>query len=120
MKVSVSSITSAVNKINDITSGDKQIPGVLLDLSDGLLKVCYSDGHKSFTENVSVETEETDKIGGVVVDFSQLKRAVDNCQPSGIIKIDEITFEYKERVITVSADQKFNEVDENGSVVQME
>ena len=117
MKVSVSSITSAVNKINDITSGDKQIPGVLLDLSDGLLKVCYSDGHKSFTENVSVETEETDKIGGVVVDFSQLKRAVDNCQPSGIIKIDEITFEYKERVITVSADQKFNEVDENGSVV---
>lgn len=117
MKVSVNKITSAINKINDITSGDKQIPGVMLDLSENLLKVCYTDGHKSFIEHIEVETEETDKMGAVVVDFAMIKRAIDNCQPSGIIKIDEIVFEYKEKVITISADQKFNAVDGDGNVV---
>lgn len=117
MKVSVSKITSAINKINDITSGDKQIPGVMLDLSDNLLKVCYTDGHKSFIEHVEVETEDTDKMGAVVVDFSQIKRAIDNCQPSGIIKIDEIVFEYKEKVITISAEQNFDSVDSDGNVI---
>lgn len=117
MKVSVSKITSAINKISDITSGDKQVPGVLLDLSENLLKVCYTDGHKSFIEHVEVETEETDKMGGVVVDFAMIKRAVDNCQPSGIIKIDEIIFDYKDKVITVSADQNFNAVDGEGNII---
>lgn len=117
MKVSVGKITSAINKISDITSGDKQVPGVLLDLSENLLKVCYTDGHKSFIEHVEVETEETDRMGGVVVDFAMIKRAVDNCQPSGIIKIDEIVFDYKDKVITVSAEQKFNAVDGDGNVV---
>lgn len=117
MRVSVSKITSAINKINDITSGDKQIPGVMLDLSENLLKVCYSDGHKSFIEHIDVETEETDKIGAVVVDFTQIKRAIDNCQPSGIIKIDEIVFEYKEKVITISADQTFSAFDSEGNEI---
>ena len=117
MKVSVSKITSAINKISDITSGDKQVPGVLLDLSENLLKVCYTDGHKSFIEHVEVETEETDRMGGVVVDFAMIKRAVDNCQPSGIIKIDEIVFNYKDKVITISADQNFDAVDGEGNIL---
>ena len=117
MRVSVSKITSAINKINDITSGDKQIPGVMLDLSENLLKICYSDGHKSFIEHIDVETEETDRIGAVVVDFTQIKRAIDNCQPSGIIKIDENVFEYKEKVITISADQTFNAYDNEGNEI---
>lgn len=117
MRVNVSKITSVINKINDITSGDKQIPGVMLDLSENLLKVCYTDGHKSFIEHIDVETDENDKIGAVVVDFAQIKRAIDNCQPSGIIKIDEIVFEYKEKVITIYADLKFSTRDSEGNEV---
>lgn len=117
MRVSVSKITSVINKINDITSGDKHVPGVMLDLSENLLKVCYTDGSKSFTEHIDVETEETDRFGAIVVDFSQIKRAIDNCQPSGIIKIDEIVFEYKEKVITISADQNYDAVDGDGNVL---
>lgn len=116
MEVSVGKITETINRISNITSGDKQIPGVLLDLSENLMKVCYSDGHKSFIEHLTVETDDTDKMGAVVVDFSQIKRAIDNCQPSGIIKVDKIRFEYKDNVITIVADQMLEEQDENGNV----
>jgi hypothetical protein len=118
MRVDITKITSSIRKISDLTSGDKTVPGVLLDLSEGLLKVCYSDGHKSFVEHLSVETEETDKIGAVAVDFEQIKRAIDNCQPSGRIKVSEVTFEYKEKVITVSVNQKFEIIDDSGAVAE--
>lgn len=119
MKVSIGKITSAINKISDITSGDKQIPGVLLDLSENLLKVCYSDGHKSFIEHLEVETEDTDKMGAVAVDFSQIKRAIDNSQPSGNIKVTDVKFVYKNNVITVVADQMLEEKDKDGNVVNV-
>ena len=117
MRVSVAKMTNVINKISDLTSGDKQVPGILLDLSDGLLKVSYTDGHKAFTEHIDVTTEESDRLGDLVVEFEQLKRAITNCQPSGIIKVEDINFEYKEKVITVSADQCFEECDAEGNVV---
>ena len=117
MKANIGDITSAISKISDITSGDKQIPGVMLDISENLLKVCYSDGHKSFTEHIEVETEETDRMGAIAVDFAQIKRAIDNCQPSGIIKVDSINFEIKDKVLTVSAEQLFEHTDDDGNLI---
>ena len=118
MKVELEKITSAINKISDMTSGDKIIPGVMLKLSENKLEVCYSDGHKSLIETLPVETEETDKIGSVVVDFQQIYRAISNCQPSGIIKVSDIYFTYKEKVITVSAEQLFDLKDNEGNVTE--
>lgn len=119
MRVDISKITNVISKINDITSGDKTIPGLLLDLSENLLKVRYSDGHKSFTEDVVVVTDETDRFGAIAVDFTQFKRAIDNCQPSGIIKVSDVTVEYKDKVITVSVNQLFEETDSEGNVVNV-
>ena len=89
MKVNVSKITNAVNKISDLVVGDKSVPGVMFDLSEGVLKVCYTDGNKSLIEELEVENEEGDKLGRVVVSYEQLSRALANCQPSGSIKIDK-------------------------------
>ncbi len=116
MKVELEKITSAINKISDMTSGDKIIPGVMLSLSENKLDICYSDGHKSLIETLPVETEETDKIGSVVVDFQQIYRAISNCQPSGIIKVSDIYFTYKEKVITISAEQSFDLKDTEGNI----
>lgn len=119
MKVNISKITNAINKISDLTSGDKTIPGVLLDLSEDTLKVCYSDGHKSLVEKLSVEVEEGDYIGAIAVDFTQMARAIANCQPSGIIKVEEIRLEYKpNNIVTVSADQNLEVTDDEGNITQ--
>lgn len=108
MRVNVKNMTNVINKIGDITAGDKTIPGVLLDLTeDGILKVCYSDGHKSFIEHINVTREDEDKVGGIVVDFTMLRKALAKCQPSGIIKVDDIQFTYKEKVVTLSVEQKY-------------
>lgn len=118
MIVKVSSITNVINKISDMTSGDKTIPGVLLDLSEDKLTVCYSDGHKSLTEELTVTSEEGDHAGKVVVSYEALSRAIGNCQPSGKICVDEIVFTYKENnILNVSADQKFKLVDNDGNEV---
>lgn len=124
MIIGIKEITSAINKIADLTSGDKIIPGVMLRLKStdddavGVLDVCYSDGHKSLIEELSVDIEETDMIGDIVVAFEQISRAISNCQPSGIIKVDNIYINHVDNnVIRVSAEQYMNITDESGEVV---
>lgn len=119
MIINVKDITGAVKKISNITSGDKQVPGVLLRLNEeALLDVCYSDGRKSFIETLNVTIEDTDKIGSIAVDFSQFKRAIDNCQPSGNIHVSDVAIKYNETTITVSVDQIFEITDEEGNVIE--
>ena len=120
MKVSIEKITSAIGKISDLTSGDKSIPGVMLDLSENLLKVCYTDGHKSLIEKLEVATEDGDNLGQIVVDFVQLSRAISNCQPSGSIKVSDVKFEYKteKRILTISVDQMFENRDAEGNIIE--
>jgi hypothetical protein len=118
MRVDIEKITGAINKITDIVAGDKAIPGVLLDLSDDELKVCFTNGHKSLIEKIAVTNEEGDHKGGIVVDFAQISRAIANCQPSGLIKVSEVVFIYNEatKVVVVSADQNFEIKDDEGNV----
>ena len=122
MIVGVKEITSIINKVSDLTAGDKIIPGLLLkvyknEASEGKLSVCYSDGHKSFIEEIGVLLDETDHIGDVVVSFEQMKRAISNCQPSGIINTDGgIVISYLDNnIIRVSADQYMKIYDNDGN-----
>lgn len=116
MRVDINKITSAVNKVTSMASDLKQKPGVLLDLSENLLKVCFSDSHKSIIEKIEVQTEEGDHFGATVVDYDTLVRAISNCQPSGSIKITDIYFTFKDNnIITVSADQNYEPTDAEGN-----
>lgn len=121
MKVGISKITSVTGKLSDITSGDKTIPGLLLDLSENLLKVCYNDNHKAFIEKLEVETEEGDFLGQIVVDFGQFARAIASCQPSGIIKVSDITFKYNtdRKILTITTNQLFENKDADGNVLDV-
>jgi len=117
MRVDIEKITNAISKVSAITSDLKVIPGVLLDLSDDILKVCFSDGHKSLIEEIGVTMEEGDYTGGFVVTYEQLSRAIANCQPSGIIKVNEVKFTFKEgNIITISTDQSLELRDNDGNI----
>lgn len=124
MRVDIKKITNAINKIADLTSGDKTIPGVLIktikDEASGtsILKFCFNEGHKAIVEEIEVETDANDKIDDYVVSFESLKRAIDNCQPSGIICVNDIVFEYLDNnIIRLSADQTMGIRDAEGNIV---
>lgn len=121
MVVGISKITDVIDNIASLTSGDKTIPGVLLDLDTNLLRVCYATNQKAFIKELEVVTEETDVIGKVAVDFTQLQRAIQNCQPSGIIRVSDVQFIYKSNpnIITISVDQCSEVDDGNGNITSM-
>lgn len=121
MIADVREFNRAINKIADLTNGDKAIPGVMLTLSDeggiGLLKICYSSGRKFSMEELNVNIEEGDVIGSVVTNYEQLKRAVSNCLSSGSIVVDNFRIEYKENILRVSIQQFYEYSDESGEVI---
>ena len=119
MNIAVGKITDAVAKITAITSGDKIIPGILLRVSNDPkpeLAVCYTDGHKAIVEYLDVELDDTDKTGDFVVDYTMFTRALQNCQPSGIIAVDTVSITHKDdRTLQVSAEQKMITRDDDGN-----
>lgn len=119
MKLGISKITSAINKIYDLTSGDKSIPGVLFrpNKEENKLSVCYYDGHKAFVEEIEAVYEDNDKLDDFVVDFDKIHRAILNCQPSGIIKVSEVEFKFiSDSIVRVSAEQFMEVADGDGNV----
>lgn len=107
MKLLVKDITSAIAKLTDFVSGDKTVPGVMLSIGNNEMYVKYSDGRKAFSERVDVETEDGDVSGDIVVDYSSLVSILSKCQPSGIIVVDYIQFNFVQTgKIDIVAEQK--------------
>ena len=106
MRVQLADLTKAIYKIRDIVSGDKTVPGVMLDLTGDKLKVCYSDGRKSFIEIIDAEMEETDIRQKIVLDYKKILDAITACQPSGSLRTDDIQFIFKEnKIVQIVADK---------------
>lgn len=113
MYLDIKQITGAINKISDLVSGDKTVPGVLFRLikddtskDSGVLQVCYSDGHNKATmEEMSVVLEPTDYIGDVATYYEQLVPAIQGCQPHGKIEVDKLRIEYFPETLKLSVDQ---------------
>ena len=63
-------LTSAMSKIRKFAEGQKNVPGVMLDISGDKMKVCYSDGKKSIIEVIDIEQEEPGVQGRIVVPYA--------------------------------------------------
>lgn len=117
MRVKIEAIKSAIDKVSALTSDIKTVPGILLELGGTTLKVCFSDGHKSVIDYVSVEKDETDVDGSYVVGYDQFKRAIDNCMPSGKIVVSDVQITFKaNNIFCVSVEQHYIVKDENGEI----
>ena len=107
MKLLVKDITSAVSKVTELVSGEKVVPGVLLRIGNNEMSVCYTDGRKTLCEPIEVESEDGDITGDIVIDYNRLIGALSNCQPSGRIVVDYITFKFEDnKTIKIEAEQK--------------
>lgn len=112
MIVNIKEVTDALSKINEFASTEKVVPGVMLDISNKTLNLCYSDGHKSLFTSIDCQNEETDVMGKVVVDYKAFYNAIANLQPSGNIKVDDVYMAFKGNLISISAEQKLVMVNE--------
>lgn len=92
MIIDINVINSALDKISDLTSGDKSMPGLLLDIHDEDMDVCYSDGRKSIIDTIPIKTEDGDVKERIAVTYELFKNAINNCKPSGDIIVDNIKF----------------------------
>lgn len=106
MLIRLEEFTKAIAKIQAMASGEKTVPGIMLDISDDGVKVCYSDSRKALVEKVNATVEETDIKGKIVLDYSRVVSAITICQPSGRLKIEELHFDFKpDGKVTLSADK---------------
>lgn len=114
MIVNIKDITSALSKISALTVGDKTIPGVLLDIHDDSVSICYSDGRKSVIEKINAMVEETDRRGQIVVNYQRLSDIISSCQPSGKIVTNDIEIKFMEdSTLKIRAEKKIaHNVDE--------
>lgn len=151
MRIARANLDSAFNKISDFTSNDKQVPGILLNIIkedgaseitvgeqnaetgeteikvigvEGNLKMCYSDTSKHFMNDIKVIVEPTDVLGGVVVDYNQLQRAISNCKTSSGISVNEVVFQFTsnkegKNIIKISADMLYTRNTDDGEQIKI-
>lgn len=127
MKTVLEELTSAVQKVKSFANVAQQIPGVLLDLKEDTMDVCYSDGKKSLIEKVSITREAEDIEGKIVVSYQRLTSIIDMCQPSGEIKTGELSLSFLDgNIINIEAlkymtvQRKTGNQDENGEDIYAE
>lgn len=107
MKLFIKDITAEMNKISELVSGEKNIPGILLAIDETEMKIRYADGKKAYSGRIDIEHEEGDINGEIVVDYNNLMGVINKCQPSGIIVVDYINMLFTEaNVIDIVAQQK--------------
>lgn len=83
-------IATTLNQIQTLIGDDKAVPGLLLNIHDSDIDVCFSNGNKTFIKNISKQTEDNDISGIVVFNFKAFKTAIDACEPIGIIETKSI------------------------------
>ena len=110
MIVDIKQFTNALAKITAFASGEKNVPGVLLDINENFVNVCYSDGRKSVTEQIEATLDDTDLREKIVLNYQRLVEIVSVCQPSGVIHIDSLQFIFGDKnVIKIKVEKKIPE-----------
>lgn len=60
----------------------------------GKLDLCYTDSHKSLIETIDAVVEDSDVLGGVVVEYDVLKRTLEYCKSTSKIKVMQVRFNF--------------------------
>lgn len=94
MRVSISELTKAVQKVKSFAETIKQAPGIMFDINGDTMSVCYSDGKKSIIEKLGVLGDEGDVQGRIVVGYNRFLNIIDICQSSGGINTEDIDISF--------------------------
>ena len=105
MIVNLSNLTSAMGKVQSFAQDIKKVPGVMLNIGDNNIRVCYSDmGNRSIIEEIDAVMSNEEQLGEIIVDYKLFMSIIDACQPSGNVLCDNLTITIKdENIMSVEA-----------------
>lgn len=108
MIIKLKELSVAISKLSDLASGDKNVAGIMFDIKDDTIDVCYTDGsNKVLAETIKAETSEMDVKEKIVFNYLAFTRIIEACKPTGKIITDTVDFEFCEnQVIKVKAEKK--------------
>lgn len=107
MIVNLKELSNVVSQISDLVAGDKTIPGILFNIRDNDIEVCYSDAYKIFSETVPAEITEDDVKGKIVFNYQALTRIIEACKPTGKIITNTVEFTFCDnKVVKIEAEKK--------------
>lgn len=113
MIVDIKQITGALAKVSAFASGEKNVPGVLLDIKEDYLNVCYSDGRKSVIEKIDVELSEDEEPKQIVLNYQRLVDIINVCQPTGRIHTDRVEFIIEGSIVKIRVEKKILQRESN-------
>jgi len=110
MILKIKDFTNALDKVEAFTAGEKNIPGILLDIKDDSVDICYSDGRRSLIESIDAEVGDDDRKEGIVLNYNRLVDIIGACQPTGIIHTDELEIIFESNnILKIRAEKKIIE-----------
>lgn len=113
MILNIKELTGAVAKVSAFAATEKNVPGVLLDIREDQLKVCYTDSRVAVVESIGVELEEGEQPNKIAVNYQRLVEVLAVCQPSGRIITDTVAIRFEgEKTLRVIAEKKMEEMEE--------
>ena len=118
MFINLEKLTGAISRITNLIASDKQIPGVLFNIGDNTVEICYCDGsNKEFSEIVDVETSETDVKDKVVFDYKALSNVISACKPTANSTTEKVEFRFMDNhTVKVIAEKKIKILDDDGTL----
>lgn len=94
MVVSITGLTKAMAKVRSFAEGNNNVPGVLFDIHEQTMDVCYSDGHKALIEQVAISGNDGSVMGKIVLPFTRMMSIIDILQPSGHIVPSDLDIQF--------------------------
>ena len=95
MILSIEQLSKALDKASAFAAGEKNVPGIMLDIQENSVNICYADGRKALIENIDATIDEGDRLERVVVDYRKFVEIVKACQPSKMIYTDDVEITFK-------------------------
>lgn len=118
MQIGLTDITSALSKISALTSGDKQVGGVMLRIREDSLQVCFNDLNKAITEKIPATSEEGDIFKDIVVDFKPLEDTISKCQPTANTVADTLQLSFEDgNILRIQCEKSLKMQAEDGIVL---
>lgn len=112
MILNIKEFTGAMAKVSAFAASEKNVPGVLLDIKENEMKVCYTDGRVALVESIGVELEEGEMPRKMVVNYQRLVEVLAVCQPTGRIITDSIAIRVEsDKTLRVVAEKKIEEAE---------
>ncbi len=121
MQVSLEKLTQAMQKVKKFADDNKNVPGVMLDINENSMKVCYSDGKRAIVEKLDILQGQEPIQGKIVVPYKRLMEIIESCQPSGILATSDFDIEFgSDNIMTINYAKKIKLAPKKGEVQEGE